>query len=266
MHLLIHHSTHYTYDAALRLSTQVLRLTPRPSPGTRVAHWRLDLPGQAVAFADAWGNPAHLLSLEGPRRDIVLRADGEVSTADGPAQPEPDHDLPPEVFLRGSALTEPDAAISAFAAPFGARLATNPGEGLVELAAALLQRMPYIRGETTAATAAPQAFATGHGVCQDHAQVFIACLRGLGLPARYVSGYLATDAEHVASHAWAEVRLAAGWLGFDVSNQLWADGRHVRLAYGADYLEACPVRGMRVGGGLEQLATFVRVTHDNQPQ
>ena len=102
MHLLIHHSTHYTYDAALRLSTQVLRLTPRPSPGTRVAHWRLDLPGQAVAFADAWGNPAHLLSLEGPRRDIVLRADGEVSTADGPAQPEPDHDLPPEVFLRGT--------------------------------------------------------------------------------------------------------------------------------------------------------------------
>ena len=107
-------------------------------------------------------------------------------------------------------LTEPDAAIAAFAEPLRARLAGDPHGGLVELAAALLQRMPYIPGGTDAATAAPQAFANGHGVCQDHAQVFIACLRLLGLPARYVSGYLATDAEHVASHAWAEVRLPEG--------------------------------------------------------
>ncbi|MBP8145887.1 MAG: transglutaminase family protein [Inhella sp.] len=262
MFLHIHHTTRYAYEAPLRLSTQVLRLTPRPTPGLQVQRWALDLPGRAVPFPDTWGNAAHVLTLDGARREILLRADGAVLTPDGPATPEPDDALPPEVFLRATPLTEPDAAIAAFAEPLRARLAGDPHGGLVELAAALLQRMPYIPGGTDAATAAPQAFANGHGVCQDHAQVFIACLRLLGLPARYVSGYLATDAEHVASHAWAEVRLPEGWLGFDVSNSCFADGHHVRLAYGADYLDACPVRGMRVGGGLEQLATFVRITQD----
>lgn len=264
MHLLIHHDTTYHYDAPLHLSTQVLRLTPRPTPGTRVLSWQLDLPGSAVAVSDTWGNPMHVLTLDGGAgrgpRTIHLRAHGEVETPDGPQPPEPDGALPPPVFLRSTPLTQPDEAITAFAQPFAERLRNDPRLGLVELGAALLQRMPYTPGSTDAATPAAAAFATGHGVCQDHAQVFIACVRWLGLPARYVSGYLATDAEHVASHAWAEVRLPEGWVGFDVSNDRLADGHHVRLAYGADYLEACPVRGMRSGGGLEQLQTFVRVS------
>jgi transglutaminase-like putative cysteine protease len=264
MKLTIHHSTRYCYASQLQLSTQVLRLTPRPTPGVQVLTWTLGLPGKGVPFSDAMGNPAHILTLDRPRQEIVLRADGEVLTPTTPVAPEPDGALPAPVFLRSTPLTEPDAAISAFAQPFKTVLATNPVEGLQQVSAALLTRMPYIKGSTDAATAAPEAFATGRGVCQDHAQVFIACLRLLGLPARYVSGYLATDAEHVASHAWAEVRLAKGWVGYDVSNDRWVDGSHVRLAYGADYLEACPVRGVRIGGGVEELETFVKVTSEQQ--
>lgn len=268
MRLLIHHDTVYRYDAPLRLSTQVLRLTPRPTPGMRVLNWKLDLPGQAVAVSDAWGNAMHVLTLDGAAAGgpctIHLRAMGEVETPDGPQPPEADGVLPYPVFLRPTPLTQADAAITAFAMPFAERVRQDPQQALIDLSAALLERMPYVQGSTDAATTAALAFATGHGVCQDHAQVFIACARLLGLPARYVSGYLATDAEHVASHAWAEVRLpiegAAGWLGFDVSNDRRADGHHVRLAYGADYLDACPVRGVRSGGGLEELKTFVRVS------
>lgn len=260
MLLHIAHDTTYRYDAPLRFSTQYLRLSPRPTPGLVVRRWQLDLPGAAVQALDAWGNALHVLTLEGDRREIHLRAFGEVETPDGPQVPEPDGALPPQVFLRPTPLTTPDAAIQAFAATHAATVKAAPEAGLKGLIDALLGHMPYIQGGTDAATSASQAFATGHGVCQDHAQVFIACARELGLPARYVSGYLATDAEHVASHAWAEVRLPEGWVAFDVSNRCRADGRHVRLAFGADYADACPVRGMRSGGGLEQLATFVRVS------
>ncbi|WP_374434361.1 transglutaminase domain-containing protein [Inhella sp.] len=260
MLLHIAHDTTYRYDAPLRLSTQYIRLSPRPTPGLQVLRWALELPGPAVQALDAWGNTLHVLTLEGDRREIHLRALGEVLTPDGPQPPEPEDALPAPVFLRPTLLTTPDAALQAFALQHAASVQAAPEAGLMQLIEALLQRMPYIPGGTDAATPAGQAFATGHGVCQDHAQVFITCCRLLGLPARYVSGYLATDAEHVASHAWAEVRLPAGWVGFDISNRCRADGHHVRLAFGADYADACPVRGMRSGGGLEQLATFVRVT------
>jgi len=260
MLLHIAHDTTYRYDAPLRLSTQYLRLSPRPTPGLLVLSWALELPGPAVQALDAWGNTLHVLTLEGSRREIHLRALGEVQTPDGPQPPELEDALPAPVFLRPTPLTTPDAALQAFAQQHAAAVQAAPEAGLMQMIEVLLQRMPYIQGGTDSATRAAEAFATGHGVCQDHAQVFITCCRLLGLPARYVSGYLATDAEHVASHAWAEVRLAAGWVAFDISNRCRADGHHVRLAFGADYADACPVRGMRSGGGLEQLATSVRVT------
>lgn len=260
MRLHIRHETVYRYESPLRLSTQYLRLTPRPTPGLRVIDWQLELPGRAVAVADAWGNPMHVLTLDGAQRQIHLGAQGDIETVDGPQSAEPDGELPAEVFLRPTPLTQADGAIASFAAIHARAIQDDPRAGLLQMVKGLLERMPYTPGTTDAATAATQAFATGSGVCQDHAQVLIACARLLGLPARYVSGYLATDAEHVASHAWAELRLAEGWVGLDVSNDRWANGHHVRLAFGADYADACPVRGVRSGGGLEQLSTHVRVT------
>ncbi|MCH7342659.1 transglutaminase family protein [Pelomonas sp. CA6] len=265
MHLHISHETVYVYEAPLSRSTQYLRLTPRGAPGVQVLDWQLTLPGPATRCEDAFGNPLHVLSLDGPRREIHLIARGEVITCDDAPRPQPPDGLPTQLFLRDTPLTRADAALAAFAAGFAPAAQNAPHEALMALMRQLGERMPYVQGATDAATAAAQAFASGHGVCQDHAQVFVACARRLGLPARYVSGYLATDAEHVASHAWAEVFLpagedgAAGWLGYDVSNQCLANGRHVKLAIGADYLDACPVRGVRLGGGLETLHALVQV-------
>ncbi|MBO9687957.1 MAG: transglutaminase family protein [Mitsuaria chitosanitabida] len=295
MHLHISHETVYDYDAPLSRSTQYLRLTPRRSRGLRILHWGLALPAPASSCADAFGNTMHVLSLDGPRRDIVLRAMGEVITDDGPPRPDPEDELPAPIFLRDSVLTRADDALRRFATGFAEAAKADAHGALLMLMAAIGERMPYLRGYTDAATPAAEAFQTGRGVCQDHAQVFVCCARLLGLPARYVSGYLATDAEHVASHAWAEVRLpdaapadlpgsgsgddpssmartdagsrtmdggprmAGGWLGYDISNQCLADGRHVKLAIGADYLDACPVRGVRTGGGLETMRAEVLV-------
>lgn len=269
MHLHISHETVYDYAAPLSRSTQYLRLTPRPARGLQVLHWQLTLPSAANACADAFGNTMHVLSLDGPRRTILLKAVGEVITDDAPPRPDPEDELPAPLFLRDSALTRADDALRQFAAGFADAARADAHGALLALMAALGERMPYVRGYTDAATPAAEAFQTGHGVCQDHAQVFVCCARLLGLPARYVSGYLATDVEHVASHAWAEVRLpdrddlpgglAGGWLGYDISNQCLADGRYVKLAIGADYLDACPVRGVRTGGGLETMRAEVLV-------
>ncbi|MFX1680288.1 transglutaminase family protein [Mitsuaria sp. CC2] len=279
MHLHISHETVYGYDSPVARSTQYLRLTPRPARGLRVLHWQLELPSPASACKDAFGNTMHVLSLDGPRRDIVLRAIGEVDTDDAPPTPDPEEELPSPLFLRDSALTRADERLRQFAGGFAEAAKADAHGALLAMMAAIGERMPYVRGYTDAATPAAEAFETGHGVCQDHAQVFVCCARLLGLPARYVSGYLATDFEHVASHAWAEVRLpaagdagpahgmAGGWLGYDISNQCLADGRYVKLATGADYLDACPVRGVRTGGGLETMRAEVLVkpgTSDQQ--
>ncbi|MEL7019409.1 MAG: transglutaminase family protein, partial [Pseudomonadota bacterium] len=99
------------------------------------------------------------------------------------------------------------------------------------------------------------ALATGRGVCQDHAHVFIACARRLGFPCRYVSGYLMMNdrVDQEASHAWAEALVeGVGWVGFDVSNAICPDERYVRIATGCDYGEAAPFSGIAVPGGGEQ--------------
>lgn len=110
-------------------------------------------------------------------------------------------------------------------------------------------------------TSAAEAFAGRQGVCQDHAHAFLASTRSLGIPARYVSGYLYTDSsDHLASHAWAEAWLDDAWYSFDVTNCLAKPERHLKLAVGLDYLDACPVRGMRRGGGIEQMYAHVEVS------
>jgi transglutaminase-like putative cysteine protease len=103
-------------------------------------------------------------------------------------------------------------------------------------------------------------------VCQDHAHIFVACCRWLGIPARYVSGYLGAGADgRMASHAWAEAWLEGqGWRSYDVANRIRPAGKHVRVAIGLDYLDACPVRGFRRGGAGESLDVEVRVNDTAQ--
>jgi transglutaminase-like putative cysteine protease len=112
-------------------------------------------------------------------------------------------------------------------------------------------------------TTAAEALADGAGVCQDHAHVFISACRILGVPARYVGGYLATadkPEEHAAGHAWACAQVPdLGWVSFDPANAVSASERYVRATLGLDYGDVSPVRGVRQGGGEETLSVAIRL-------
>lgn len=259
MRLHIHHTTRYRYNDPAAYSIQHLRLTPPTDLSQQILNWRLSTPGHPRQQRDAHGNTVHTLSLTDPHQEITLVVDGEVETRDTPTLLPRGEGLSPLAYLADSPLATPDEAITAFArehyrgAPRRAALAA--------LMAAICDRVRYQPGATEVDHTAAEAFALGEGVCQDQAHVFVACCRALGIPARYVSGYLFSDVDHAASHAWADAWLddEDGWLSCDVTHQRFADGHLCRLAVGRDYLDAGPVRGVRRGGSGESLQVRVVV-------
>lgn len=256
MKLSIEHRTEYRYHAHVAHSTQYLRLTPRASARQRILHWELDMPEQASRTTDAFGNVLHVLTMDRPHDSISIAARGEVEITDD-GREDDDQRLSPLVYRRFTAMTRPNELIREFAGRFDGK---PVHERLAEMSALLLELMPYTPGATAVTSTAAEAFAGGRGVCQDHTHVFLSCCCVLGIPARYVSGYLYTDdSRHVASHAWAEVWLGDHWYTYDVTNQMSEPARHLKLAVGMDYLDACPVRGVRYGGGEESMSAFALV-------
>lgn len=258
MRLHIHHTTAYRYDSHVAHSTQYLRLTPRSSARQTILSWDLRLPAEATCTRDAYGNVLHVITVDEPHRDIVIEAEGYVEVADEAM--EAADNLSPLLFLRSTPLTQADEAIAAFALPFASVVGEFPRDAAWQLMLRLREHVQFQPGETDACTTAAEAFAKRQGVCQDFTHVFLAGAHAIGLPARYVSGYLHTErSDHVASHAWCEVWVGDGWWGLDVTNGVEAGHQHLKLAVGMDYLDACPVRGVRHGGGAESLEAHAMV-------
>lgn len=250
MKLSIRHDTTYRYDDQVRASIQYLRLTPQESERQHVLSWQLTLPHPVRAQIDPFGNIFHVLTLDEPHDAIVISARGQVEIDE---RREAEHDKQSALpFLRFTRLTTADDALREFAAlQCGSR---RDRSGLIGLMEALHEQMPFKKGVTRLDSTAAEAFAGRAGVCQDHTHAFLACARSLGVPARFVSGYLYRgNDQNLASHAWAEAWLGDAWYSFDVTNNLSRPERHLKLAVGLDYLDACPVRGMRRGGGGEQM-------------
>ncbi len=269
MRLSIIHETKYRYTSPANYTIQYLRLSPQSTIQQKVLSWRLDLPGPARPFVDGFGNAAHVLVIDKPHQEIRLRARGEVEVADEPLTLPDSGPHRPDLYMRSTELTAQDQALLEFTEPFRRQIANGQSTALESLMLAVREKVDYQPGVTHVKTSAAQAFARGAGVCQDHAHIFVSCCRQLSIPARYVSGYLApksvpTDGNgaesEMASHAWAEAWIEGlGWQGFDVANRVRAHGRHVRLAVGLDYLDACPVRGFHRGGSGESLGVEVHV-------
>lgn len=264
MLLSIEHHTRYAYSESVNYTIQQLRLTPQNGFGQHVKHWDIRVNGELQPSVDAYGNTIHTLVIDVPHEEMMVIASGEVETGlDVISQHQA---LPLSIYLRETPLTKSDVAICIFAKQFK-RPAHLQNQALEEMMHALLARVSYIKGVTQVTTSAVEAFKLGQGVCQDHAHIFIACCRSIGLPARYVSGYLFTqDGSLMQTHAWADVYLEAdGWQSFDVSNGCRTHAIHVRLASGLDYRTASPVSGMRSGGGIEGMATSVIVNQAGLP-
>lgn len=252
MRLHIQHTTAYRYEQHVAHSTQYLRLTPNSSSRQKILSWNLKLPAAASRTVDPYGNVMHVITVDFPHQDIVIEAEGYVEVDD--CALEKSDGLSPLLFLRSTPLTAADKAIVQFAMPFAHIVRDFPRDAAWQLMLQLREQMQFQAGETDACTTAAEAFGKKQGVCQDFAHVYLACAHAAGLPARYVSGYLYTDrTEHVASHAWTEVWVGDGWWGLDIANGIEAGHQHLKLAVGMDYLEACPVRGVRNGGGCETL-------------
>lgn len=258
---IIKHVTRYRYSTPASYTIQTLRLTPRSEDHQRALRWHIDTPGEVERATDAYGNITHTLTLNRPHDEIELRISGqvEVSTLPYGVVTGEESRLPVDAYAVFTPLTQPDDTIRAFcdqAVPNGFR---TPEDALA-LAAAIHDRVAYVPGMTDVTTAATEVLKLGHGVCQDHTHLFLACARGLGAPARYVSGYLYTTAEHAATHAWCDVWIAdCGWVSVDVTNRQYASDCHCRLAVARDYDSASPVRGVRNGGGVESMSVSVHV-------
>lgn len=261
MLLKISHHTEYRYDSPLHYALQRLRLVPRSGPTQSVRKWNIAVEGaeEEVVFSDQFGNDTRLVSATGEAHRIGVVATGEVETRDTSGIFGPHAGFAPLwLFEPPTSLTEAGPGIVALAKSVGRGTEL---ERLHALMAAIRERVAYIVGATGPETTAEEALAQGSGVCQDHAHVFIAAARRMGLPARYVSGYLMMDdrVEQVASHAWAEAHVAGlGWVAFDAANGISPDERYVRIAVGRDYRDAMPVSGIRLGMAEERLE--VRIT------
>jgi transglutaminase-like putative cysteine protease len=256
----IRHETRYRYDRPVKYSVQSLHLTPRRDPSQRALAWSITSPGRRLEQVDAYGNISHLLTIEEPHREIQIVVHGVVETADTEARQD-DGPLSPLAYLAPTKLTQPNDDIKSFA--------QNALKGVLEpraraqaLAKAVFGAIRYKSGTSDVQDSAAVAFKSGEGVCQDHAHVYLASARSIGMPARYVSGYLYTgDANDAASHAWVDVWLGAeiGWQSMDVTHNRPAVRTYCRLAVGRDYLDAAPVRGVRQGGGGEVMEANVTV-------
>jgi transglutaminase-like putative cysteine protease len=291
------HTTTYAYEDLVSICHNELRLEPRSAPRQRCLGSALVIDPTPAVLAtefDYFGNPVSFFSLQDPHLRMRVTARSELEIAS--VRPVKPASTPAWERLRQMVREhETHEALSAFemsfesplvpvAAAFGAYAEESFADGrpileaVIELTHRIHEDFEYRQGATSVTTPVEEVFAQRHGVCQDFAHVELACLRALGLPARYVSGYLHTrrgkekdaaaaesgDAVALvgadASHAWVSVWCGdAGWVDVDPTNDLVTGDQHVTLAWGRDYADVAPIKGVILGGGEHTVEVAVEV-------
>ena len=278
MRLSVCHETRYDYDRPVEVAHHSAWLRPRDTPRQQMLDWSLTVepqPEDAVQESrDTFGNWRHGFSHARVHDRLTVVSRFHVDLV---AVPAADLNVSPawtgvaEALRYQAGVSQPDAVQFMLASHFApvdvlladyARDLFTPGRPLLQGAQALMsrvhERMEFNPDATDVATNALQALAKGQGVCQDFAHLMIGALRSLGLAARYVSGYLLThppagQARLIgadASHAWVEVWCPVqGWVALDPTNDVLVDQEHVTLAWGRDYADVAPLRGVIRGGG-----------------
>jgi transglutaminase-like putative cysteine protease len=263
MRLRISHSTTYSYDVPVPYALQQVRLTPKSHGSQAVIDWETTVDGgrRELSFDDSHRNRVDLISFTPGTTSVTITSAGEVElTQTHGVIGQHAGFMPLWMFNRVTPLTRPGPAVRRLAA-------TVAGEADVLsrmhlLMAAVRDAVTWETGRSHVGTTAEEALQSGHGVCQDHAHVFIACARATGVPARYVSGYLMMSGrtDQDAMHAWAEAFVPElGWVAFDPPNSICPDLDHVRVATGLDYRDAAPISGTRFGIANERLDVTVAV-------
>lgn len=284
----LHQESRYRYASAVPYSSHVARLLPVDRPGQTVRRATLDIapkPSERRESTDFFGNRICHFALDRPHDRLTVSLSAEVEVE--PCEPILAALTPPweEVRDRAAASAElgpaspahalypsPTVPLTAEITAYAARFfeAKRPVlDGALKLMAAIKADFSYVPGATDVGTSPAAAFAAKKGVCQDFAQVMIAGLRGLALPARYVSGYLRTEPPPGqprlegadATHAWVEVWCGgeAGWVGLDPTNGMAAGEDHLVLAIGRDYADVSPLDGVIFAFGAHTVEVAVDV-------
>ncbi len=283
----ISHRSSYLYTLPVSVSHHVLHLAPRDC-GWQVnrSHAVTVHPAPAVSRSgmDYFGNPTTFLTVQERHTNLVFHAESTIEVLPR-ERPDPAATVPWEGVYPMLSADSSDEGLEtfqfAFPSPFTAAPAGlaeyalesfTPGRPILEAALDLTRRIHrdfrYDPEATTVSTPLAEVLAARHGVCQDFAHLEIAALRELGLPARYVSGYLRTRPPAGrdrlvgadASHAWLALWCPGhGWIDLDPTNNLVPGIEHITIAWGRDYGDVSPVRGVIVGGGDHEVEVAVDV-------
>jgi len=290
MRLQVLHETHYRYSSPVVLSQQLLHLTPRALAWQKVNAHRIGVEPAAGEFEereDYYGNRTVHLMLAAPHEELLVRSESDVEVASREKATLAAAPLPWERLRdRLHSLTEPpllEPAAFLYESPhvetwrdladYAGKSFTR-GRVLLEAALDLARRIhrdfTFDKKATSVSTPLRQVVKQRRGVCQDFAHLMIGCLRSLGLPGRYVSGYILTvpppgrprRVGADASHAWVSVYggEAVGWIDIDPTNNCLVDDEHVTLGWGRDFGDVTPMRGVVLGGGEQTLEVRVTVT------
>lgn len=283
----ITHITAYNYAGRVSMSHHMLRLTPRRTVQQRCLMEEIHVePAPAVTrkHSDYFGNTSHFITVEHPHSRLVVTARSRVAVSPS-FIPEPtetpswesvrsrcrgDHSgaaLEAHEFTYASPLVPRDADFAKYASTSFTK--DRPIlDAVTDLTRRIGEDFKFDPTATTVTTPVAEFFAQRRGVCQDFAQFQIACLRSLGLPARYVSGYLETDPPPGktklrgadASHAWISFFCPGiGWIPVDPTNNCLPSLRHITIGWGRDYSDIAPLRGVLLGGHRQQLQVSVDV-------
>ncbi|MFZ1921815.1 MAG: transglutaminase family protein [Xanthobacteraceae bacterium] len=283
----VRQTTTCSYATPVAHARHVLRLTPVSRDGERVHVAALQIvpgPAHRREGADFFGNRLTWIEINEPHETLTIKLSARVAV-DAPPKPAPTPawetvredafatgdigPLSPAHFLFPSRMVSLDPEIRDYV-----RQSFAPGRPVLAAAIELIGRLKadiaYEIGATTVTTMPPMSFALRRGVCQDFAHIMISGLRGIGLPAAYVSGYLRSaqraDANRLqgseAMHAWVLLWCgpATGWIGLDPTNAILASDEHVTLAVGRDYTDVAPMDGVILGSGGQRIAVAVAVT------
>lgn len=275
------HSTRYSYEGPVSHCLSEARLTPRILPTQKLQDWSISVsptPSNIVSRKDYFGNDVSSFSVLETHHTFSVTATSliEVLPVAYPLQVPVTCGDAQQVLARAE---EPEALAAnefCWESPFVPWVGSlkeyaadvlKPGRPLLEAAETLMRQIykdfTYKPEATSIETPLAEVYANRKGVCQDYAHVMIGALRTHGLAARYVSGYLRGDAGlegAQASHAWVSVFIPTlGWLDFDPTNNMIPSTSHVTLAWGRDFGDVTPVKGITVGGGKHTLAVDVRV-------
>lgn len=271
MRLSIRHTTRYRFDTPVIHALQRLRLTPKETQGQEILEWSMEYENahEELTYEDQHHNTTTLVGVDSGTEMVTITCRGKVDTHDhaGVIGRHAGH-LPLWSFCGQTSLTRPGPGMRKLVSEL-----EDEDEGRLDtlhrLSSTILDRVSYTKGTTHTRTIAEEAFAAGSGVCQDHAHIFIGVARAMGVPARYVSGYLMMNdrIEQEATHAWAEAFVDdLGWVGFDISNGISPDTRYVRVATGRDYRDAAPVTGISFGSTSTVLEVDVAVEQQQVQQ